>query len=68
MEHVRLSLMILEYLVQCVEEEPLIKSNSECKDFLIEAMKYHLLKGQQSYVQNTEDKSEESYWVAKSRY
>lgn len=28
---------------QTVEEEALIKNNSTCKDFLIEAMKYHLL-------------------------
>jgi len=28
---------------QTVEEEALIKNNNTCKDFLIEAMKYHLL-------------------------
>ena len=33
-----------EFLVQRVEEEHLVKQNSQCKDFLIEAMKYHLLK------------------------
>ncbi|XP_064626753.1 kelch-like protein 2 [Lineus longissimus] len=53
MEHVRLPLMTQEYLVQCVEEEPLIKTNSECKDFLIEAMKYHLLKGEQKSMYRT---------------
>ncbi|MCL4126264.1 UNVERIFIED_CONTAM: hypothetical protein GTU68_008791, partial [Idotea baltica] len=47
MEHVRLPLLSQEYLVQRVEEEPLVKSNSDCKDFLIEALKYHLLKGEQ---------------------
>lgn len=29
--------------MQTVEEEALIKNNNTCKDFLIEAMKYHLL-------------------------
>lgn len=32
-----------DFLVQRVDEEYLIKQSSECKDFLIEAMKYHLL-------------------------
>ncbi|XP_043924914.1 kelch-like protein 3 isoform X2 [Protopterus annectens] len=43
MEHVRLPLLPRDYLVQRVEEEALIKNNNICKDFLIEAMKYHLL-------------------------
>lgn len=44
MEHVRLPLMTQEYLVQRVEEEPLLKADLQCKDYLIEALKYHLLK------------------------
>lgn len=33
-----------------VEEEELIKNDSKCKDYLIEALKYHLLKkGNDSY-------------------
>lgn len=47
MEHVRLPLLPQEYLVQRVEEEPLLKANLRCKDYLIEALKYHLLKGDQ---------------------
>ncbi|XP_070805076.1 kelch-like protein 2 [Pituophis catenifer annectens] len=43
MEHVRLPLLSKEYLVQRVEEEILVKNSSACKDYLIEAMKYHLL-------------------------
>ena len=27
-----------------VDSEPLLKQNDNCKDFIIEAMKYHLLK------------------------
>uniref|UniRef100_A0A8B9FI10 Kelch like family member 3 n=1 Tax=Amazona collaria TaxID=241587 RepID=A0A8B9FI10_9PSIT len=34
---------VTEENVQTVEEEALIKNNNTCKDFLIEAMKYHLL-------------------------
>ncbi|XP_022916603.1 ring canal kelch homolog [Onthophagus taurus] len=45
MEHVRLPLMSQEYLVQRVEVEPLLKLDLKCKDFIIEALKYHLLKG-----------------------
>lgn len=52
-EHVRLPLLSQEFLVQRVEEEQLIKSNSECKDYLIEAMKYHLLRPQQKLLYKT---------------
>lgn len=44
-EQVRLPLLSQEYLIQRVEVEPLLRSNSLCKDFIIEAMKFHLLKG-----------------------
>ncbi|XP_069100019.1 kelch-like protein 2 [Pleurodeles waltl] len=47
MEHVRLPLLTREYLVQRVEEETLVKNSSACKDYLIEAMKYHLLPNDQ---------------------
>ncbi|KAK7498597.1 hypothetical protein BaRGS_00010257 [Batillaria attramentaria] len=53
LEHVRLPLMAQDYIVQRVEEEPLIKGNSRCKDFLIEAMKYHLLKVDQKAMYKT---------------
>ena len=45
LEHVRLPLLSQEYLLNRVESEPLLKTNDNCKDFIIEAMKYHLLKG-----------------------
>ena len=45
MEHVRLPLLSQEYLLNRVESEPLLKTNDSCKDFIIEAMKFHLLKG-----------------------
>ncbi|XP_032805634.1 kelch-like protein 2 isoform X1 [Petromyzon marinus] len=47
LENVRLPLLSREYLVERVEEESLVKNNSTCKDFLIEAMKYHLLSSEQ---------------------
>lgn len=53
MEHVRLPLLSQEYLVQRVEEEPLLKGNLPCKDFLIEAMKYHLLRADQKALYAT---------------
>nr|XP_009862126.1 kelch-like protein 3 [Ciona intestinalis] len=43
LEHVRLPLMPSDYLVERVDQESLVKNNDLCKDFLIEAMKYHLL-------------------------
>ncbi|XP_043113578.1 kelch-like protein 3 isoform X2 [Puntigrus tetrazona] len=54
MEHVRLPLLSRDYLVQIVEEEPLIKNNNTCKDFLIEAMKYHLLPADQRHLIKTD--------------
>ena len=45
LEHVRLPLLSQEYLLNRVEGEPLLKTNDHCKDYIIEAMKYHLLKG-----------------------
>ena len=36
-----------------VEDEELIKTDSKCKDFLIEALKYHLRKGNDSQMVST---------------
>ncbi|XP_039247689.2 kelch-like protein 3 [Styela clava] len=47
LEHVRLPLLSREFLVERVEQETLIKNNNACKDYLIEAMKYHLLNSDQ---------------------
>lgn len=43
LQHVRLPLMPKDYLVKTVTQEQLVNNNDLCKDFLIEAMKYHLL-------------------------
>ena len=53
MEHVRLPLLSQDYLVEKVGEDMLVKNSSQCKDFLIEAMKYHLLKGDQKLLYKT---------------
>lgn len=45
MENVRLPLIGQEYLVSRVENEPLLKEDLHCKDYIIEAYKYHLMKG-----------------------
>lgn len=44
LQHVRLPLVTQDYLVSRVENEPLLKEDLLCKDFIIEALKYHLLK------------------------
>ncbi|XP_023216548.1 kelch-like protein 17 isoform X2 [Centruroides sculpturatus] len=43
MQHVRLPLIGRDFLLTQIGEEPLIQSNQESKDLLIEAMKYHLM-------------------------
>lgn len=47
MEHVRLPLLSQDYLVHRVDEEPLLQYSPKCKDLLIEALKFHLLRGEQ---------------------
>lgn len=50
MSHVRLPLVCREFLMTCVETEPLIREDQECKELLLEAMKYHLLPEQRSLM------------------
>ncbi len=45
MEHVRLPLLSREYIFQRVDGEALFESQPRCKDFIIEALKYHLASG-----------------------
>ena len=47
MESIRLPLISQDYLVNNIGEDQLIKSSSQCKDYLIEAMRYHLMKDEQ---------------------
>lgn len=52
MSHVRLPLMSRDFLMSCVESEPLIRDDNNCKELLLEAMKYHLLPEQRSLMTN----------------
>eukprot|EP00795_Rhopilema_esculentum_P013098 gene13098-3885_t len=53
MEYVRLPLLPRDYLIERVETEPLIKRSFACKDFLIEALKYHLVpRFQRNFIQS----------------
>ena len=57
-EYVRLPLLPRDYLIERVETEPLIKRSFACKDFLIEALKYHLVpRFQRSYIQSPRTRS-----------
>jgi len=47
MEHVRLPLLSKDYLVNRVDEEPLLRLSPQCKDLIIEAYKFHLLHEEQ---------------------
>ena len=50
MEFVRLPLLSREYLLKRVDGEGLFQAQPECKDYIIEALKYHLANGQQSLI------------------
>lgn len=50
MQNVRLPLLSQEYILQRVEKEPLLGGDIRCKDLIIEALKYHLLKNEQKLV------------------
>ena len=58
MEYVRLPLLPRDYLIERVETEPLIKRSFACKDFLIEALKYHLVpRFQRNFIQSPRTRS-----------
>jgi kelch-like protein 2/3 len=44
MQHVRLPLLSEEYILQRVDKEPLLQDDLQSKNFIIEALKYHLMK------------------------
>ena len=50
---VRLILLPVSFLIGHILEEPLVKENAECKDFIIEAMRYHLTPAQERPTLNT---------------
>ncbi|KAL1139836.1 hypothetical protein AAG570_006813 [Ranatra chinensis] len=50
LSHVRLPLMSRDFLMTTVDTETLVRESSECKELLLEAMKYHLLPEQRSLL------------------
>lgn len=50
MSHVKLPLVCRDFLMSCVESETLIRDDGQCKELLLEAMKYHLLPEQRSLM------------------
>ena len=46
MEHVRTPLLSRDYLMKISDGEGLFQAHPECKDFIIEALKFHLANGQ----------------------
>lgn len=50
LQYVRLPLLSQDYILQRVEKEPLLQGDLQCKDLIIEALKYHLLKNEQKLV------------------
>lgn len=50
MQYVRFPLLSQDYILQRVEKEPLLAGDIQCKDLIIEALKYHLLKNEQKLV------------------
>eukprot|EP00112_Aurelia_sp_Birch-Aquarium-sp1_P005308 Seg160.4 transcript_id=Seg160.4/GoldUCD/mRNA.D3Y31 product="Kelch-like protein 3" protein_id=Seg160.4/GoldUCD/D3Y31 len=68
-EYVRLPLLPRDYLIERVETEPLIKRSFACKDFLIEALKYHLVpRFQRSYIQSPRTRSRAPFGFPKVLY
>lgn len=59
MEHVRMPLLSKDYLLHKVDSESLIRDSVECKDYLIEALKYHLYKSS-TEASTSQQESEES--------
>ena len=41
--HIRYELLSSNYVLKHVAEEEILKSNPDCKDFIIQALKYHLM-------------------------
>lgn len=53
MKCVRLPLLTRDFLMSNVDTELLVRHHSECKDLLIEALKYHLMPEQRGVLSNS---------------
>ncbi|XP_016659045.1 kelch-like protein 2 isoform X2 [Acyrthosiphon pisum] len=47
MEHVRLPLTSKDYILKNVVDEPLLNNCFKCKDYILEALRFHLLKSEE---------------------
>lgn len=56
LKHIRLPLTSRDFVAQFVACHPLIEVSPECKDLVIEAMKYHLLPDQRASLQSPRTK------------
>lgn len=52
LRHVRLPLMSRDFLLSHVDADALVRDNAECRELLLEAMKYHLLPEQRPALAN----------------
>ena len=67
LECVRLPLLSKEYLVSNVEAEPIMRSHTSCKDYIIEAMKYHLTSSEQrTHIQTPRTRLRKSIGLPKN--
>lgn len=53
MKCVRLPLLTRDFLMSNVDTEQLVRHHSDCKDLLIEALKYHLMPEQRGVLSNS---------------
>ncbi|XP_026808340.1 ring canal kelch homolog [Rhopalosiphum maidis] len=50
MEHVRLKLISKEYFLEKIVDEPLLKNNPKCKDYVFDALHFNLIKSVNSSI------------------
>lgn len=56
----KLPLMSAQFLADYVESNELLKENRDCRDLIMEALKYHLLPGRRSTMQNVRTRARKS--------
>lgn len=56
LEHIRFPLMQKDFFMNCVEPESLVREDSNCKEYILEAMKYHLLPERRGSLVSTRTK------------
>lgn len=54
---IKLPLMSRHFLVDCVDTEPLVVQNSQCRELLLEALKFHLMPERRNSLASSRTKS-----------